>query len=377
MRGCVLALMLGSCANAHSPALRVTATPTSSGIDQATVQAEPAPTTGPAPEATTSPTSTSPPATPSELAAREPAPPAPATTIESLYSALGHARLASEMLTLTRDDELFQWALGGSSDPTHPANQPGYHPATRVVVDVELLSRAPQGTTRRLLAHARSHGYWPLRSCFEEAQRAAAKPERSARVRLTLNARGRVVGARSLDKTQDRGYASCVLTRLRNLDFSPGFTRKLDVEVSVKQWPGHAPLPLRAPEASPRLPRAEAAESSVRALQPALAECYAAGLARDARLWGRLALKLSLDTDGVVTDGVEVETRFPDPAVTTCARRALLGAHLEQLEARAVTLAVRFGNQGVPPAPGAPPASEPAPPAPPAADSPPAPVSAQ
>src|SRR5258706_84452 len=47
-----------------------------------------------------------------------PAASAPASVLlEPPYSALGHPRLATEMLTLGRDDELFQWALGGSADP--------------------------------------------------------------------------------------------------------------------------------------------------------------------------------------------------------------------------------------------------------------------
>lgn len=379
MRVGVLALLLVSCGSARASAPRTGLPRTSPAVSKVAAQPESAPALSPAPAASASSTPSSELAT--SIDAASPEPPAPVTpvaaaaltTIEPLYSALGHPRLATEMLSSTRDDELFQWALGGSSDPLHPANQPGYHPATRVVVDVELLSRAPKGTTRQLLARARSHGYWPLRSCFEEAQRLSVKTERSARVRLTLDARGRVLGARSLDKPEDRGYASCVLGRLRHLDFSPGFTRKLDVDVSVKEWPGHAPLPLRAPDANTRVSRSSTAQATIRSLQPALTACYEAGLARDPRLWGRLALRLSLDSDGVVTDAVEVETHFPDAEVTACARRLLVGARLEQLETRAITFAVRFGNQGAPPAPDAPPASEPAAPAEP--ESPPTPIS--
>src|SRR5688572_18868159 len=86
-----------------------------------------------------------------ELPASEPlAAPAPAIMLEPLYSALGHPPLGSEMQTVLRDEELMQWALGGSADPAHPSRLPSYHPATRVVVDVELLSRAPKGSTKRL-----------------------------------------------------------------------------------------------------------------------------------------------------------------------------------------------------------------------------------
>ena len=191
----------------------------------------------------------------SEPAAARPTAAAPAAAasvpatmlIEPLYSALGHPRLATEMQTLERDDELFKWALGGSADAQHPSNRPGFHPATRVVVDVALLSRAPVGSTRRLQRIARSSGYWPLRACFEDAQRGAPRSERSARVRLTLSAAGKVLGSRSLGALPEPGYARCVRERLARLSFAPGFGRKLDVELRVKQWPGDAPVPPRAP----------------------------------------------------------------------------------------------------------------------------------
>lgn len=296
--------------------------------------------------------------------------PAPLVLIEPPYSPLGHPRLATEMLTLGREDELFHWALGGSSAPEHPSNRPGYHPATRVVVDVQLLSRAPKGSTARLLRLARSSGYWPLRACFEAAQRSLAKPERSARVRLTLGATGKVLGARNVGPTPERDYARCVLDRVRSLDFRPGFTRKLDVEVSVKQWPGHAPVPPRAPDGTPPLRLPEAAMAALLELQQPFAACYAQGLARDPRLWGRIALHLRLAKDGAVEEATPVETVFPDAEVADCARRAVMQARIPSATVSELTVAARFG-QGLPPAPGAPAASEPAPPAP----EPPAPVS--
>src|SRR5688500_5298132 len=55
--------------------------------------------------------------------ASEPAVAPPTVVLEPLYSAQGHPRLATEMLTLARDEELLQWALGGSADPTHLSHQ--------------------------------------------------------------------------------------------------------------------------------------------------------------------------------------------------------------------------------------------------------------
>lgn len=306
----------------------------------------------------------------------DPPKPAAVVVLEAAYSALGHARLATEMQTLGRDEELFQWALGGSSDPAHPANRPGYHPATRVVVDVQLLSRAPKGSTARLQRVARSNGYWPLRACFENAQRLAAKSERSARVRLTLGAAGKVLGARSLGPTPERDYARCVLERVRALDFTPGFTRKLDVEVSVKQWPGHAPVPPRAPDGTPAIRLSADAKATLEGLTPSLQACYEKGLAVDARLWGRIALRLELAGDGAIKQASLVETRFPNAEVSECARQALLGARLVSPGTSELTIALRLGQPPMPPAlspaipdaapptPESPPAPAPAPPSP-------------
>jgi len=311
-------------------------------------------------------------------------PPSPRVLIEPPYSAQGHPRLGTEMATLERDDELFQWALGGSSDPAHPGNRPGYHPATRVVVDVRLLSRAPLGSTKRVERIARSSGYWPLRACFEQAQRQKPLTERAARVRLSLGATGRVIGSRLLEGAE-RDYARCVLERLRKLDFAPGFSRKLDVEISVKQWPGHAPVPPRAADDAPRLKASEDLRATLQGRGPELEACYRAGLERDPSLWGRLALRLDLDADAVVTDAREVETRFPDAVVSECARRAMIGARLAPVESKQLTIAVRFGQlpapappstTGAPPelTPPAPASAPPEPPAPAAPPLPPAPV---
>lgn len=290
--------------------------------------------------------------------------------LEPPYSALGHPSLATEMMTLERDEQLFQWALGGASDPGHPSNQRGFHPATRVVVDVELLSRVPKGTTKRLLAVARSKGYWPLRACFETAERLAPRRERAARVRLTIGARGKVLGARSLGPAPERDYARCVLERLRALDFSPGFTRKLDVDILVKQWPGHAPVPPRAPTSEPALAPSPRALAALEELTPALSECGARGRARDPQLWGRIALRLRLDEAGDVREAVPVETRFPDDAVVECARRAVSGARIPDLRVSELTFAFRLSQPPAPPwppaegEPASPPGSPPAPPAP-------------
>jgi hypothetical protein len=365
---------LGGCAPAQAPRLLP---PRSAEVAR---PSQPRVPVAPAPPASALPTpSLADVAEPVQAAtvAPPPEPPPLRVVIEAPYSALGHPRLATEMATLERDEELFQWALGGSSDPDHPANRPSYHPSTRVVVDVRLLSRAPQGSARRLERIARSTGYWPLRACFEQAQRSAPKAERQARVRLSLGASGKLLGARLLEGPPERDYARCVVERLRKLDFSPGFSRRLDAEISVKQWPGHAPVPPRAPENAPRLRPSAALRASLEALTPKLEACYRTGVERDPKLWGRLALRLELDAGGVVEAAREVETRFPDAAVVECVRQSISGAELAADTDRQLTLAVRFAQGaapappstlGIPPAPAPPESTPPAPPegAPPA-----------
>jgi hypothetical protein len=207
-------------------------------------------------------------------------------------------------------------------------------------------------------------GYWPFRACFEVAQRQSAKSERSARVRLTLGATGKVLGARSLGKASEPEYARCILARARSLDFTPGFTRKLDVELSIKEWPGHAPVPPRAPSDMPPLRLSPEAVASFEQLSPALSACYETALASDAKLWGRIAFKLELDTQGAIVRATPVETRFPSPEMSECARRAVLGARIPSVAVSELTFAFRLG-QGAPPVPpspeGAPPSVGPEP----------------
>lgn len=291
-------------------------------------------------------------------------PPPPLVLFEPAYSALGHPRLATEMQTLGRDEELMRWALGGSSNAAHPSNRAGYHPATRVVVDVSLLSRAPLGSTKRLLRVARSSGYWPLRGCFEDAQRLTRKTERAARVRLTLSASGKVLGARNLGPAAERDYARCVLEKVRGLDFTPGVSRKLDLEVSVKQWPGDAPVPPHAPKDAAPLRLAREANAALQGLGPAISECYQSALAQDPQLWGRIAFRLKLREDGTIQDATPSETQFPSVEVAECARRSVVGARLPAAEVKELSVAVRLGQPPAPPLPPAPgsPGSPPAPP---------------
>ena len=104
MRACLLGLGLvaAACAAVPAPMIQAPTLPPPQVV-QAPVTPAPslAPPSSPAPE----------PEAPTTVTAPTPEP--PHVLIEPPYSALGHARLATEMLTLGRDEELFQWALGG------------------------------------------------------------------------------------------------------------------------------------------------------------------------------------------------------------------------------------------------------------------------
>jgi hypothetical protein len=192
-----------------------------------------------------------------------------------------------------------------------------------------------------------------------------------------LSAFGRVLGARSIGAAPEPEYARCVLARARNLDFSPGFTRKLDVEISLKQWPGHAPVPPHAPDGTPPLRPSPELRAAFEGLSPRLSACYEEALERDAGLWGRVALRLQLDDGGSVQEATPVETLFPSAQMTECARRAVLGTRIPSADVNQLTFAFRVGQL---PSPAPPPSPEGAPPpagglpAPPAPASPPAPA---
>jgi hypothetical protein len=267
------------------------------------------------------------------------------------------------MQTLERDEHLMRWSSGGSSDPNAASNRPGYHPATRVVIDVALLSRAPKGSTKKLLRAARSGGYWPFRNCFERAERITPRKSRSARVRFTLSPHGKVLAARLIGTAAEPDFARCVLDKARALSFVPGVGRRLDIELDVQQWPGDAPVPPRAADEQ-RLQGTGAAQAALASLLPQFERCYRAGLERDPALWGRLALKLGLASDGGVLTSEEVETRFPNGQVVSCVQQALRGQRLPELDKSSLTVAIRFGQPPLPLAPTVGSPAEPSPPVP-------------
>jgi hypothetical protein len=304
-------------------------------------------------------------AAPAEAPPREARAARPDVEIEPVYVP-GRRPAPSGEVARAGDDELVaRWNAGGNGDPSYPPNRSSFHPGARVVVDTRVIyprlpSSGPSArglTHGRLLAQARSRGYWPFRLCYEGGLRQNPTLSGETRIRFTLGPRGGVLATRLLaTELKDRSVAACLSRRARSLRFDPAPGRKVDVDLSVKLWPGDAPLPplsADAPELDPATARG--IERSLRTRQEHVERCYAAGLARDPALWGRIALTFVVDRTGAITKLEERESRFPDKSVVDCLARAL--AELELPDgARETTFvaALRLGTLPSDPVPAQP-----------------------
>jgi len=246
------------------------------------------------------------------------------------------------------DEELARWNVGGSSDVNAVSSQATFHPGTRVVVDTRPAKRragappppAPRGLTyQRVLAQARSRGYWPFRLCFERGQpdkQSAAGGRRDkqsaggeTRVAFTIGTRGKVTAARLLDsKLENASMAACMVREVNKLEFSPAPASKLRMVAMIQVYPGDAEQPVVPdPALVAALPRGdfdpEAARARVLEKQAELDACFADARRADPALWGRLALSVILEIDGSVHRISEVESRFPSATATRCAQALL------------------------------------------------------
>jgi hypothetical protein len=232
------------------------------------------------------------------------------------------------------DETLARWNAGGSSSPNCISSRAGFHVAPRVKVDAEVRSgripaRPTKGTLSAVgvLAQTRNHGYWPFRLCYEAGLRDAPRLAGKSRIRLVVNRAGRATAARLLDtELRDREVASCLVSRVRALAFSPGPRERAEVDLTIDLNPGDAPLPdtCRAKEDSePAEGSLEGAAPVLASALPGIAACYAEGLGRDPGLWGRIAFEIGVSERGAVTPVIEHDSHFPDPAVVTCAGNLL------------------------------------------------------
>jgi hypothetical protein len=267
----------------------------------------------------------------------------PSIEVEAPYRLWERPRERGDVYAAGRDEELARWNVGGVADPNFVSSRPGYHPGARVRVDAEALGvrlpeRAPLNrrtgrpvrmlTAPALVAHLRKYGYWPYRLCFEEGLRKDQTLKGETHVRADVDASGRIVATRMLGtKLVSPTVAECLSKKTRALQVPPP-GRPIKIKLSIKLWPGDAPVPSIGPPdgaivENPGRLDVVAVERATAAVTGDIAECYTAALERDAGLWGRVELRVELDEHGRARKVAENESRFPDREVVRCAVSAL------------------------------------------------------
>ncbi len=242
------------------------------------------------------------------------------------------------------DEDLARWNIGGNGDPNHPSSRAGYHPAPRVLVDVSIRSGSlPKRSKTKsvfseasLVAQTRNAGYWPFRICYEEGLRRDPALRGKTRVRFVVESNGHVKSERmAFTELKDHAVAKCLSARVRSIRFSPAPPRRVHADTTIDLNPGDAPLPdsVRAETASVTSGDPAGIKMDQGAVTNALEErlgkvttCYEEALARDPKLWGRVAMLMDVDAEGRVLRAAEYESHFPDPAVPACTVEALRGA---------------------------------------------------
>ena len=255
-------------------------------------------------------------------------------SVDLPYPADARPRAQDPAQAAAEDEELARWNIGGSSDPSSISSRASFHPGTRVVVDTRPAKRragapplpAPRGLThQRVQAQARSRGYWPFRLCFERGQRDKKSSGGETRVAFSIGTRGKVSAARLLDSKLENATAACMVRELSKLEFTPAPASKLRMVASIQVYPGDVELPV-VPDIAlvAALPRGEFDPEAMRARviekQVELDACFGEAQRADPALWGRLALSIILEMDGSVHRVSEVESHFPNAAVTRCAQ---------------------------------------------------------
>jgi hypothetical protein len=221
-----------------------------------------------------------------------------------------------------------------------------------------------------LRAEARNQGYWPFRLCFEQGLRVSPTLSGQTRLVLSIVSSGRVSASRVVaSELAERSAAQCLANAARSLTFHRAPPRRVNVELAVSLWPGDAPLPPRTSAVKPTKIDSASLMSTLDDATPALARCCEAALARDAGVWGRVALCVEANADGEVLHAQETESHFPDPEASACMAREISALRLPTGgQALHVMFAARCGRPPqAPPVPPSPLGAPPPPPAPPPA----------
>jgi hypothetical protein len=266
-------------------------------------------------------------ATPVELPARQVAD-APGIVLEAPYGPGAFPFPAGEERRRDVLRELALWNDGGRGAAR-------WHPAPRIVVGEPHVT-AGKVERRAVLAALRSKGYWLIRRCYETKLRDDPKLEGRTLLRLSIATDGTITSSRASNDARgvpderkhgkamrDGEVRDCMAKAMRTVHV-PGVKRRATLLVPVDVWPGDAPLPHREEGPAARIDLG-GVSTALRARAGELSACIERSRQRVPGLFGRMAISLDIDGNGVAARPVEVGSTFPDPAATACVTAVLAG----------------------------------------------------
>ena len=249
-------------------------------------------------------------------------------------------------------EELARWNMGGNGNAAYVSNRIGYHPGTRVIVDVEAsgTSRTHASKTRVIrnyLAEFRNLGYWPYRLCFESAAHENHSKGGDTWMQVLINKQGRVVVAK-LRRTNVAlpQIAACILNATRSIKLFRTPSTAAAITMRVRVYPGDAPLSVtEKSQAGKATVEGDHIRSALESVKNAVEQCVRDGIAQDPRLWGRLAMLLQFNELGQMVRSDEHDSHFPDSSVVKCVSLAFREMHLAgPNEPTAMIVALRVGT---------------------------------
>ncbi len=243
-------------------------------------------------------------------------------TDETPYPPGLRTRISGAVAASADDEAIAKWNRGGTiageAPPTASGKVP--HPAPRIKVDV--LKISGHISEAEVLRQARSKGYWPFRLCYEEGLRRSQKLHGTVHVRVTVGSSGTVRSAQKVAaEVDDPTVVGCVVKAAKGLSLPAPERGTPTVTFEVSLWPGDDAVHSFAGSPEAKKPHAVDTTALLTALRdhlPEVRSCFAEGQKRQPGLWGRIGLRLRIRAAGEIVDVSEIESRFPDPAVTFC-----------------------------------------------------------
>lgn len=280
-----------------------------------------------------------------------PAPGEPGISWEPFAAPGARGRDAEGIDSSLATEALARWNVGGSGDVSYLSNRTGFHPGTRVIVEIEP-SKEPRAQrelpamTRRYLAAFRNFGYWPYRMCFETSARDAASAGGDAWIRVRTTGRGRVLSAKLIKSNLDqKPIAACICQATRSLDLHRPNLPSATFVLRVRVFPGDAPLPPAVSANDSPWINLASHRGAFELIRESVEPCIREGLRRDAKLWGRFALRVQVDKDGRVVNASENGSHFPDRSAVACSTSAALRLRFPEMsQAGSLDVALRVGS---------------------------------